>query len=92
MVFFWLSLCILFFAQCSYIALFWAVHGQKIGFFRTPLAFCCTIPFAPILSFIFHLTSDDDSWLRDFMDKYLLYYDFNWHAEVSNITSFIKLK
>ena len=62
MIFFWISIVILFIAQCSYLILFYFNHGAcNDGFhgkWQGILSFCGTIPFAPILSFIFHFTAD----------------------------------
>eukprot|EP01084_Bolivina_argentea_P189012 325184_1 len=84
MIFFWISLCIIFIAQCSYISLFYVNHGTWGDHgWDGIISFCCTIPFAPILSFIFHFTADNDSLLRKFIDDYLCCYIFNWHNENS---------
>jgi len=78
MVFFWISVCILILAQLSYITIFYYNHGTRNDPCHSMLSLMCTIPFAPILSFVFYLVSDSNSFLRSFIDDYLLCFNFEW--------------
>lgn len=86
MVFFWISCCILFMAQCSYLGLFHNFHGLRRSIskdttlWRVIVSFLFTIPFAPILSFIFHFVSEEDAKLRVWINK-LPFVHFYWHNE-----------
>ena len=48
------------------------------------ITFCCTIPCAPFLSFIFHFTGDKQSRLRDIIDFFPCY-NFDWFVHTSYI-------
>lgn len=78
MVFFYISLVILSLAQCSYLIVFYMLHGKKKPCCHSFLSVLCTIPFAPILSFIMYFVSTEDSKLANFIDNYLLCYNCRW--------------
>ena len=80
MIFFWISLSILILAQISYISVFYFNHGDFDSDGRWILSLICTIPFSPILSFIFYLVSYDNSIIRTFIDK-LFCFNFSWHSQ-----------
>ena len=84
MTFFWVSASILFMAQCSYLALFYSCHGNtRLSALRQCVSFVCTVPFAPVLSFVFHFVSYRDSKLRVLIDTYMCCFNFDWHDEFS---------
>ena len=77
MTFFWISLSILILAQLSYVTLFYYNHGTWDNLCHSFISLLCTLPFAPILSIIFYFVSDKDCKLHTFIDKYLIWYDFD---------------
>ena len=88
MTFFWISFIILLLGQISYIGIFYLYHGDstKAGLAHSILSCLCTIPFAPVLSFIFYLVGDEDSLTRKFIDKYLPCFNFVWHDVNANLS------
>eukprot|EP01083_Nonionella_stella_P021394 59342_1 len=82
MTFFFISLSILILAQISYLSIFYLNHGKeplsKREIAHTILSCLCTIPFAPFLSCIFYMVSDDASILRGVIDRFACY-NFSWH-------------
>ena len=80
MVFFWISFAILILAQLSYITVFYYNHGTTDDPCHGLLSLICTLPFAPILSFVFYFVSDSDSKLRTFIDNYLICFNFSWDS------------
>ena len=84
MTFFWISISILILAQISYITVFYYNHGDSFGYWwdnlHSFISLLCTIPCAPFLSFIFWAVSENDAPLRDFIDNYLLCYNFDWNT------------
>ena len=85
MVFFWISCCILFMAQCSYLTLFHYFHGIHHSQTFTSMILCLlfTIPVAPFIAFIFHFVAEQNSKLRGFVDEYLPFLEISWHNEHS---------
>ena len=79
MVFFYISLSILILAQLSYVSIFYYNHGTWDRVCYSILSVLCTLPFAPLLSFIFYLVSKNDSIVRKFIDKFLLCFHFDWN-------------
>lgn len=82
MIFFGISLSILILAQCSYVTLFYYNHGSTANnehaFCHSALSLLCTLPFSPILSFIFFFVADKDSCLRIVIDNFCLCFNFDW--------------
>eukprot|EP01084_Bolivina_argentea_P275227 469314_1 len=82
MTFFYISLSILILAQISYITVFYYNHGETFGgiksIYNSCISLLFTIPFTPFLSFIFYIVSDKNSKLREFIDKYLICFNFEW--------------
>ena len=79
MIFFWISLSILLLAQMSYITIFYYNHGTWDNVCHSIISVIFTIPFAPILSFIFYIVSDKESVLRKILDsKCCLCFNFEW--------------
>lgn len=86
MVFFWISLSILSLAQCSYLIVFHAMHGKRKPCCHSFLSVLCTIPFAPILSFIMYFVTANDSKLAKFIDNYLCCYNFSYEQHIPDRT------
>ena len=84
LIFFYISLGILLFAQLAYVVVFYFNHGDKDDILHSLVSIICTLPFAPFLSFIFYFVSDNDSKLRTFIDKYLLCFNFDWDGHSSS--------
>ena len=82
MTFFWISFVILLLAQMAHITVFYFNHGKEItdtrDFLHSVISILFTVPFAPMLSFIFYLVAEDGSFLRRVIDK-LPMYNFDWH-------------
>ena len=70
MVFFGLSLTFIILAQLAYIFAFIVEIGYESKPGRVFLMFLLLIPFAPILSFIFYLTEDPNSFMCKFLQKW----------------------
>ena len=95
MTFFWISISILILAQLSYVTVFYYYHASPDFWddtLRSFISVLFTLPFAPFLSFIFWAVSDSDSLLRDFIDAYLLCYDFDWNEWYISDTKSVKSK
>eukprot|EP01083_Nonionella_stella_P066302 174457_1 len=77
MIFFYISLSILILAQLSYVIIFYYNHGTWDPLCHSFLSVLCTLPFTPILSFIFYFVAHKDSKLRVFLDKFICF-NFHW--------------
>ena len=81
-IFFWISFTILVLAQLSHVFVFYVNHGQwpsdNWDLIHTSISILFTLPFAPLLSFIFYLVADDDAILRKIINKIPIY-NFSWH-------------
>ena len=88
MTFFWISFAILMLAQLSYLGIFYLNHGvfpsNRREVLRTLLSCLCTLPFTPLLSFIFYLVSDDASCLRRLIDRAACFH-FAWHQRTVDV-------
>ena len=70
MVFFGFSLTFIILAQIAYIFTFIVEIGYESRPGRVFLMFLFLIPFSPILSFIFYLTEDPNSWMCQFLTNW----------------------
>ena len=85
MIFFGISLSILILAQCSYVTLFYYNHGNSDrDWCHSAISVLCTLPFSPILSFIFYLVGDNDSCMRIFIDRFCICFNFEWGHSVGS--------
>eukprot|EP01084_Bolivina_argentea_P121139 214717_1 len=86
MTFFWISFSILIMAQLTYLLTFHCMHAARHNIPYAILSFIFTIPFAPCLAFIFYFVSDEDSYLRQFIDnKSVICFNFDWHKNEINV-------
>ena len=84
LAFFWISFTILILAQISYIIVFYLYHGifptSRNSMIHSIISVIFTLPFAPVLSFIFYLVFEQDSFMRKVIDKIPIY-NIAWYTE-----------
>eukprot|EP01084_Bolivina_argentea_P259958 438851_1 len=75
MPFFYSSLAIIIIAQLAYCIAFWWKYADIYSFCNSLCIFMVTLPFAPVLSFVFYFTADPLSRLSVFLENTFRKYD-----------------